>query len=536
MADETTPVAVAPAPTPAPAAKPAEKPAEKAKVVAPAYRDYPTIPALKIDSMVESNPYVAAAVHNESVGFPGTLVDGWEQKAVAKMGELLGKYRSLRVYMDACVHCGACTDKCHYFIGTGDPKNMPVARQDLMRSVYRRYYTLPGKLFPKLVGARDMTKDVLDDWFRYYNQCSECRRCSVFCPYGIDTAEVTMAAKEIMHSVGLGHKYVNEIIGKVHKIGNNLGLPGPALENTLEGLEEDVLDDTGAAVKYPLDVQGAEVLLVTPSADFFAEPHVDSLIGYGKVFHAAGISWTLSSKASEAGNFGMFIGNYEQMQKIAMRVREAALELGVKRIVVGECGHAWRVAYAFWNTLTGIGAGANDPFAIQLQKQLDPNYKQPSHICEVTWDLIQQGRLKFNKEANDHRIITFHDSCNVARGSRMGDYAGGQFDIPRNIIRAVANHYVDMSEATTREKTFCCGGGGGLLTDELLDLRVKGALPRMEALNRIVQDNGVNFMATICAICKAQFTKVLPYYGFKMSMVGGVHQLVSTAIVLNNEQ
>jgi Fe-S oxidoreductase len=171
-----------------------------------------------------------------------------------------------------------------------------------------------------------------------------------------------------------------------------------------------------------------------------------------------------------------------------------------------------------------------------LQKQLDPNYKQPSHICEVTWDLIQAGRLKFNKEANDHRIITFHDSCNVARGSRMGDYAGGQFDIPRNIIRAVANHYVDMSEATTREKTFCCGGGGGLLTDELLDLRVKGALPRMEALNQIVQNNGVNFMATICAICKAQFTKVLPYYGFKMSMVGGVHQLVSTAIVLNNEQ
>jgi len=521
---------------PAPTSAAAAKPAEKAKVVAPAYREFPTIPALQVDAMVESNPYVAAAVHNESVGFPGTLVDGWEQKAVAKMGELLGKYRSLKVYMDACVHCGACTDKCHYFIGTADPKYMPVARQELMRSVYRRYYTLPGKLFPKLVGARDMTKDVLDDWFRYYNQCSECRRCSVFCPYGIDTAEVTMAAKEIMHSVGLGHKYVNEIIGKVHKIGNNLGLPGPALENTLEGLEEDVLEDTGAAVKYPLDVKGAEVLLVTPSADFFAEPHVDSLIGYGKVFHAAGISWTLSSKASEAGNFGMFIGNYEQMKKIAMRVREAALELGVKRIVVGECGHAWRVAYAFWNTLTGIGAGANDPFAIQLQKQLDPNYKQPSHICEVTWDLIQAGRLKFNKEANDHRIITFHDSCNVARGSRMGDYAGGQFDIPRNIIRAVANHYVDMSEATTREKTFCCGGGGGLLTDELLDLRVKGALPRMEALNDIVQHNGVNFMATICAICKAQFTKVLPYYGFKMSMVGGVHQLVSTAIVLNNEQ
>jgi Fe-S oxidoreductase len=218
-----------------------------------------------------------------------------------------------------------------------------------------------------------------------------------------------------------------------------------------------------------------------------------------------------------------------------MRIRTAALELGVKRIVVGECGHAWRVAYAFWNTLVGIGAGGNDPFAIELQKQLDPNCKQPTHICEYTWDLIQQGRLKFDKEANDHRIVTFHDSCNVARGSRMGDYAGGQFEIPRNIIKAVANKFHDMSPETIREVTFCCGGGGGVLTDDLLELRVKGALPRMEALNRLKEEHGVNFMATICAICKAQFTKVLPYYGFKMNNVGGVHQLVSTAIVLGNE-
>jgi Fe-S oxidoreductase len=437
--------------------------------------------------------------------------------------------------MDSCVHCGACTDKCHYFIGTNDPNNMPVARQELMRSVYRRYFTIPGKLFPKLVGAKDLTKDVLDQWYSYFWQCSECRRCSVFCPYGIDTAEVTMAARTIMDHIGQGQKYSNEILGKVHKIGNNLGLPGPALFNTLEGLEEDVKEDTGVDVRFPMDVKGAEVLLVTPSADFFAEPHIDSLIGYAKVFHAAGVSWTLSSYASEAGNFGLFNGSYEMMRKVAMRIRTAALELGVKRIIVGECGHAWRVAYAFWNTLAGIGAGANDPFAIELQKQLDPNCKQPTHICEYTWDLIQQGRLKFDKEANDHRIITFHDSCNVARGSRMGDSPGGQFEIPRNIIRAVANKYYDMSPETIREVTFCCGGGGGVLTDDLLELRVKGAFPRMEALNRLKEDHGVNFMATICAICKAQFTKVLPYYGFKMNNVGGVHQLVSTAIVLGNE-
>jgi Fe-S oxidoreductase len=505
------------------------------KLTAPPLREYPTIPALQPDAMAECQPFIASEKIQEAIGFPGKLEDGWEGRAVAKMGELLGKYRSLQVFMDACVHCGACTDKCHYFIGTQDPKNMPVARQELMRSVYRRYFTPAGKWFPKLVGAKDFTKDVLDDWYKYYHQCSECRRCSVFCPYGIDTAEVTMAGREILDSVGVGQKYANEIIGKVHRIGNNLGLPGPALADTLIGLEEDVLEDTGVAVKYPLDAKGAEVLLITPSADFFAEPHVDSLIGYGKVFHAAGISWTLSSKASEAGNFGMFIGNYDQLRKIALRIREAALELGVKRIVVGECGHAWRVAYSFWNTLIGVGAGGNDPFAIELQRQLDPRYKQPMHICELTWDLIEQGRLTFDKEKNDHRVITFHDSCNVARGSRMGDTPGGQFEIPRNIIRAVANHYVEMASGTTHDQTFCCGGGGGILTDDLMDLRVKGALPRMEALRQVADGQQVNFMATICAICKAQFTKVLPYYGFKMSMVGGVHQLVSTAIRLGDQ-
>lgn len=496
---------------------------------------YTAVPKVQEGSMAHMKAFVAGKGPQEFLGYPHELGEDWQERVIDRMGQALKKYRSLRVFMDACVHCGACTDKCHYFLGTGDPNNMPVARQELMRKVYRRYFTLPGKIAPWLVGAEDLTKDTLDQWFNYYHQCSECRRCSVYCPYGIDTAEITMAGREILNYAGYGQKYSNEILGKVQKIGNNLGLPGPALEDTLAGLEEDIEMDTGVAVKMPLDVQGAEILFVTPSADFFSEPHVESLIGYAKVFHAAGASWTMSSHASEAGNFGLFNGNYEQMRKIAMRIRDAALELGVKRIIVGECGHAWRVAYAFWNTLTGIGYGGNDPFSIELQKQLDPRYKQPTHICEYTWDLIQQGVLKFDKSLNDHRTITFHDSCNVARGSRMGDEPGGQFTIPRNIIKAVANNFHDMAEETIGESTFCCGGGGGVLTDDLMEVRVKGALPRMNAYNAVAQEKGVNFLALICAICKAQFTKVVPYYGFDMSQVGGVHQLVSTAILLEQD-
>jgi Fe-S oxidoreductase len=489
----------------------------------PVLKEFPEIPAVTVGTMAHSEPFVAKADFQTPLGYPGELVDDWQEKAIDAMGSLLGKYRSFRVYLDSCVKCGACTDKCHYYLGTSDPKNMPVGRQDLLRKVYRRYFTFAGKYFPKLVGAEDLTKDVLDEWYSYFHQCSQCRRCSVFCPYGIDTAEISMAAREIMDRIGVGQKYCNEIIGKVYKIGNNLGLPEMALADTLEGLEEDVLDETGVAVKYPLDVQGADILLVTPSADFFAEPHVDGLIGYGKVFHEAGASWTLSSKASEAANFGMFIGSYENMRRVSLRIREAALELGVKRIIFGECGHAWRVAYSFLNTLAG-------PFDF-----LDSNYPVPQHILEFTWGEIQKGTLTIDKSQNDDMVVTYHDSCNVARASRMGDEPGGQFKIPRNVIKAVCNNFVDMAPETIHENTFCCGGGGGLLTDDLMELRVKGALPRMEALHNVIADHGVTNMAAICAICKSQFTKVLPYYGMDMDMIVSVHQLVSNAIVLTGQ-
>ena len=495
----------------------------------PEIQEYIEVPDAPVPgSMEHLSPFVAKPMHQEPLGYPAEAGDEWKQQTLDAMGDLLGKYRGLRVFMDACVKCGSCTDKCHYYIGTADPKNMPVARQDLLRRVYRRYFTFAGKFWgalgmPGFVGAADLKREMLDEMYSYYHQCSECRRCSVFCPYGIDTAEITMAAREILARVGIGQKYDNEIIGKVYTIGNNLGLPERALEDTLEGLEEDIEDDTGVEVKLPLNKKGADILLITPSADFFAEPHVDGLMGYAKVFHEAGVSWTLSSSASEAANFGMFIGSYENMRKISLRIREAALELGVKRIIFGECGHAWRVAYSFLNTLAG-------PFDF-----LDQNYPVPQHILEFTLGEIEKGTLNIDKSLNDDMVLTFHDSCNVARASRMGDTPGGQFTIPRAVIKAVCNNFVDMDPDTIHEKTFCCGGGGGLLTDDLMELRIKGGLPRMTALQTVTQEYGVTHMAAICAICKSQFTKILPYYGFDMDQIVSVHQLVSNALILTGQ-
>jgi Fe-S oxidoreductase len=155
---------------------------------------------------------------------------------------------------------------------------------------------------------------------------------------------------------------------------------------------------------------------------------------------------------------------------------------------------------------------------------------------EVTYNAIRDGKLKLDKSQNDDMVLTFHDSCNIARASRMGDKPGGQFEIPRAVIKAVCNNFYDMDEETIRERTFCCGGGGGLLTDDLMELRVKGAQPRVEALNNVMREKGVTHLAAICAICKSQFSKILPYYGMEMDQVVSVHQLVSNAIVLTGQE
>jgi Fe-S oxidoreductase len=483
-------------------------------------------PELLVTHKIKSHP--AKKEHSEPLGFPAELLPDWKERLLLRLSELLRERPHLRLFFENCVRCGSCAEKCQFFLGTGDVNNMPPNRAELLRKIYRRYFTFIGKIVGNVTG--ELTDNLLDEWFCYFHQCSQCRRCAVFCPFGIDTAEISMAARELMNTIGMGQKYTNEVITKLLDVGNNLGMAKPALLNTIEFLEEDIKDTleeeqgiTGVDVKIPVDVEGAEVLLITPSADFFASPHIESLVGYAKVFHQAGISWTISTKATELGNFTLFIGSYTNMRKAVSRIAETVAELKPKRLIVGECGHGWRIAYSFWKELAEFA-------------DLDKSYPIPQHICEFTLDLINRGALKIDRSANSEFVVTFHDSCNVARASRMGDAPGSQFEVPRELIKAVCDRFIDMPEDTIKEKTFCCGAGGGLLTDELMDIRVRGALPRMEALKYVMDNYGVNFFALICAICKAQFTAIFPKFGLSMEMVGGVHQLVGRAIVLGAKE
>ena len=219
----------------------------------------------------------------QTVGFPNPrewqppdqdwqLQDNWLEIILEGMRERLDKFRSFKLFMDICVRCGACADKCHFFIGSGDPKNMPVLRAELLRSVYRREFTKAGKILGRLAGARELTIDVLKEWFYYFFQCTECRRCSVYCPYGIDTAEITMMGRELLNLVGCNIDWVMTPVANCYRTGNHLGIQPHGFKEMMEFFGDDIEDITGVKVDIPINKKGAEILFVTPSGDYFGRP------------------------------------------------------------------------------------------------------------------------------------------------------------------------------------------------------------------------------------------------------------------------
>ncbi len=203
-------------------------------------KDYKIWLAKKKDTDIIGLPFSQDRTHEDF-----QLPPDWKEIFIKNLGEFRKKYRSWQLYLDICVRCGACADKCHFFLGTQDPKNMPMGRAELLRSVYRRYYTIGGRLFGSLAGARDLTEDVIKEFYSYFYECTECRRCSIFCPYGIDTAEITAMARELLTSIGLSTKYTTEVIAKLYLTGNNMGIPPKAFYRTAEVAEEEIKDETG---------------------------------------------------------------------------------------------------------------------------------------------------------------------------------------------------------------------------------------------------------------------------------------------------
>lgn len=456
------------------------------------------------------------------------LPEGWETIILNGLKERLDKFRSLKIFMDCCVRCGACADKCHFFLGTGDPKNMPVLRAELLRSVYRNDFTLAGKLLGKMAGGRPMTFGVLKEWFMYFYQCTECRRCSVFCPYGIDTAEVTMMGRELLHLVGVNTNWILEPAANSNRTGNHMGLQPHTFKDNIEYLCDDIEEITGIRCNPTFNRKGAEVLFITPSADVFAEPGIYTAMGYLLLFEHIGLDYTFSTYASEGGNFGLFTNN-ELMKKLNAKMYAEAKRLGVKWILGGECGHMWRVLHQYMDTMNGPADFMEVPTS-PITGTVFENAASTKmvHISEFTADLIKHGKLKLDPKRNDHRVATYHDSCNPAR-------AMGLLDEPRYVLQNVCNNFHEMPENTIRESTFCCGSGTGLNTDEIMELRMRAGLPRANAVKYVREKHEVNMLSCVCAIDRATLTSLMNYWNPDVE-VCGVSELVGNALVMEGEK
>jgi Fe-S oxidoreductase len=495
-------------------------------------------PAIDFEARRGSWSYPGAAKNLTYLGLPNArewsptdedwkLPDNWQQIIRDGLKERLAKYRSLRVFLDSCVRCGACADKCHFYIGSGDPKNMPVLRTELLRSVYRNDFTTAGRILGKVAGGRKLTAAVLKEWYYYFFQCTECRRCSVFCPYGIDTAEITMLARELLNLVGLNINWVIEPVANCHRTGNHLGIQPHTFKDNVEFLCEELEETTGVKIEPPIGRKGAEILFVIPSADYFADPGIFTFMGYLLLFEHIGLDYTLSAYASEGGNFGLFT-SHETIKRLNYKVYAEAKRLGVKWILGGECGHMWRVLHQYMDTMNGPADFLEQPVSPVTGTHFDNAASTKMvHICEFTADLVHKNKLRLDPSRNDDWRVTFHDSCNPSR-------AMGLIEEPRYVIRNVCNHFYEMPENTIKEQTFCCGGGAGLGNDENMEMRLRGGLPRANAVKYVHDKHGVNILSCICAIDRAVLTTLMEYWVPDVR-VSGVHEMVGNALVMEGE-
>lgn len=419
--------------------------------------------------------------------------------------------RAIQLYMDICAKCGTCAQHCH--VSRSDPAYpAPAMRSDRLRNLFRSERSRLRKALRHtgLVSGNGLTAATLEEWARDFYSCSGCRRCAKFCPIGIDNSVITRKARSILHSIGLTPAKMTATQETDARFGNGEGIKPETAGEIIRFLEGELLAEYGVPIRIPID-QKAEVLFVTAAGEILSNP--ETLMGCAAFFHAAGIDWTMSSRAFDAANFGLFTGDDAHMRRKNKLLHEACMDLRVKKLVIGECGHAYRVA-------TRIGGpnywGRDIPYRI-------------TSIFIVAAEVIRRRGVKLDRTRNV-MPVTYHDPCNYARST-------GLIEEPRQVLRACAGDFREM--VPNRDYNWCCGGGGGLAVLDGSEgvLREKNSFHEFrmtragrEKLEQIDRTRA-RYVAAPCGNCKRQIGQLMGHHNRGVE-VGGVFDLVGKAIVL----
>ena len=429
-----------------------------------------------------------------------------KEKVVASISAIRNGPRAMRMYMDMCAKCGTCATVCPVYFGKSEKRYNPAERSDLIRRIYRKHCTLSGRLLGRLVGARDFDEADLEEWRKIWYECTGCRRCASNCPFGIDHSVITRKGRAILDELGETPDTMQKVVEISLQTRNTDGASAEAFMSAVEFLEEEMQDEHGIPIKIPVDVKGVDYFYVPPSGDVLVNP--EATMGLAKVFHVLGMAdkWTMSSKCFDGANYGLFTGNDSHMKEDNRVYVEEAKDLGVKTMLMGECGHAHRIMKMI---MEKAGWWGELPFEI-------------TNCLQWTADHIKSNRLQFDKSKNP-QPVTFHDPCNFGRSC-------GITEEPRVILEAACADFRDMYP--NRAENWCCGGGGGLSAmDDILEFRME--ISGKKKLQQ-VRETGAKYLATACSNCKRQLTQLMEHHDEEVD-VGGVHDMLSRSILIDGK-
>ncbi|MBA7678601.1 hypothetical protein ES703_86879 [subsurface metagenome] len=379
---------------------------------------------------------------------------------------------AMKFYLETCTRCGVCTEACHVYASMGQIKYIAAYRHEIVRRIYKKYFKGRGKIWPSVGEAKELSEIVLEELYEAAYSCTGCRRCMVYCPFGIDTQMIMSIAKLLLIGAHTEPEILTLLADTSVEKGKSLELFKEGFLTGIKNLEEEVVKKwkiEAGETAIPVDVDGADLLYVA-----LAGAH--SIVPAAAIFNAAGENWTLSF--FEAVNFGAFVGDPTKTKLILDRIVNEAKRLKVKEVCICECGTAFRVM----KQLSG-----KQPFEV-------------SSITEVHARYLIEGRIKVDK-SKFKEPITYHDPCQIARN-------GGVIDEPRYILNRLSDDFREMSPEP--KYNWCCGGGGGLvaLGEDNLDFRMKSAKVKVDQ----VQETGAKILTTACENCHTQLSDLNSHY------------------------
>lgn len=408
----------------------------------------------------------------------------------------------LLTHLNSCVHCGLCAESCMYYVTLKEDKYIPAKKVELVASLYRRYGTFTGKHFPWLVGAKDLTPEMADEMVdQLFGACTVCGRCVPHCSIGVDIAYVVKMGREMLVQMDLVPKTLQSTIDAALTTGNNMAIPTEELIDTIEWMEEELIDECGDEnARIPLNEAGKKVMYTLNPREpkFFPL----SIAAMAKIFYAAKEEWTLSTKMYDVTNYAFFSGNLDEAALIAQRLVDEMKELGAQRCVLAECGHGSR---AFrWEGPNYLGR----PFNFDVLTSV-----------ELILEYIEQGRIRLDPSKNPD-IATLHDPCNLAR-------SGGIVMQQREILKKAVTNFVEMTPHGV--DNHCCGGGGGQLAmSEYNERRIKIAELKADQ----IRNTGAKILVTPCHNCVDQLMQINGVYKLGVQ-IKTLAEVVADALILD---